>query len=142
MGPACRLGTYVKLMPSFFSCQVGYSALNLQEATLFADNQMLASVVLARSSRTHLGHWSLRPVIAEIHDINQARNYIVIKIRREVNKISDSLAKKARPANISNSCFFLVRPLAHHPTCNIKHVLENNDWSNKIPIFVTCVVMQ
>ena len=71
-------------------------ALNLQDTTLFTDNQVLASTVLAGSPRTHFGHWSIRPIIAEIHDIIQAKSYTIQKIHREANKIADSHAKKAR----------------------------------------------
>ena len=72
------------------------SALNLQDATLYTDNQVLASAVLAGSPHTHLGHWSIRPIIAKIQDIIQAKGYKVHKICREANKIADSLAKKTR----------------------------------------------
>ena len=82
-------------MPSFFGAKLA-TALNLQDATLFTDNQVLASTVLAGSPRTHFGHWSIRPIIAKIQDIIQAKGYKVHKIRREANKIADSLTKKAR----------------------------------------------
>ena len=67
------------------------TALNLQDATLFTDKQVLAFAVLAGSPRTHPGHWSIRPIIAEIHDIIQVKNYTIRKIHREANKIADRL---------------------------------------------------
>jgi len=82
-------------MPSFFGAKLA-TALNLQDATLFTDNQVLASTVLAGLPHTHFGHWSIRPIIAEIQDIIKAKSYTIQKIHREANKIADSLTKKAR----------------------------------------------
>jgi len=62
---------------------------------LLTDNQVVASAVLAASPRSHPGHWSLRPIIAKVQDIKQAKSYSVIKIGRETNKIADALAKRA-----------------------------------------------
>ena len=103
------------------------TALNLQDATLFTDKQVLAFAVLAGSPRTHPGHWSIHLIIAEIQNIIQVKGYTMYKIRRETNKIADSLAKKARRASILNSGLFSCQALAHHATCNIKLVLQNND---------------
>jgi hypothetical protein len=69
----------------------------------------------------------LRPIIAEVQDIKQANGYLVIKIGRQTNKITDALAKRARRATTPTSCFFSCQALAHSPTCNIKHVLETFD---------------
>ena len=105
-------------------------ALDLWNAALLTDNQVVASAVLAGSPRSHPGHWLLHPIIAEVQDIKQAKSYSVIKIGRQTNKIADALAKRA---TIPTSCFFSCQALAHSPTCNIKHVLENFDWGNMIP---------
>jgi ribonuclease HI len=59
------------------------AALDLRNAALLTDNQVVASAVLAGSPRTHPGHWSLRPIIAEVQDIKQAKSYTVIKIDRQ-----------------------------------------------------------
>jgi ribonuclease HI len=115
------------------------AALDLRNAVLLTDNQVVASAVLAGSPRSHPGHWSLRPIIAEVQDIKQAKSYSVIKIGRQKNKIADALAKRARRATIPTSCFFSCQALAHSPTCNIKHVLKTFDWGNMIPISVTCL---
>ena len=59
------------------------ATLDPQDATLlFTNNQ--ASVVLL-DFHTHLGRsWSLRPIIAEVQDINQSRSYSLIKIHRDI----------------------------------------------------------
>ena len=57
-------------------------ALDLWNAALLTDNQVVASAVLAGSPRSRLRHWSLRPIIAKVQDIKQAKNYSVIKIGR------------------------------------------------------------
>jgi hypothetical protein len=85
----------VEAQAFLFGAKLG-TALNLRGATLFTDNQVLASAVLAGSPHTHPGHWSIRPIIADIQDIIRAKSYIVCKIHGEANKIADSLAKKAR----------------------------------------------
>ena len=111
-------------------------ALDLWNAALLTDNQVVASAVLAASPRSHPGHWLLHPIIAEVQDIKQAKSYSVIKIGRQTNKIADALAKRA---TIPTSCFFSCQALAHSPTCNIKRVLETFVWGNMIPISVTCL---
>ena len=87
------------------------AALDLQDTALLTDNQVVASAVLAGSPLSHPGHWSLRPIIAEVQDIKQAKSYSVIKIGRQVNKIADALAKRTRRARIPTSCFSLARHL-------------------------------
>jgi hypothetical protein len=72
----------VEAQALLFGAKLG-AALNLRDATLFTDNQVLASVVLAGSPRTHPGHWSIRLIIAKIQDIIQAKSYTVHKIHRE-----------------------------------------------------------
>jgi hypothetical protein len=125
----------VEAHPPFW-CKASYSS---QSAERNADKQVPASAILAGSPRAHPGHWSIHPIIAEIQDIIQGKNYIVHKIHIEANKIADSLPKKARRASILNSSLFCCQALAHHPTCKVKLVLQNNDWGNMIPIFVTCL---
>jgi ribonuclease HI len=116
------------------------AALDLRNAALLTDNQVVASAVLAGSPRTHPGHWSLRPIIAEVQDIKQAKSYTVIKIdRQKKNKIADALAKRARRASIPTSHLFSCQGLAHSPTCNIKNVIDSFNWGNMIPISVTCL---
>ncbi|CAD6245435.1 unnamed protein product [Miscanthus lutarioriparius] len=87
------------------------AALDLRNAALLTGNQVVASAVLAGSPRTHHGHWSLRPIIAETQDIKQAKSYSVIKIDRQKNKIADVLAKRARRASL-----VLVPPPLLDPT--------------------------
>ena len=58
-------------------------ALNIQEATLFTDNQILADAIRVGSPRTHPWYWSLRPLIYELLSITQSRRLQVRKIRRD-----------------------------------------------------------
>jgi len=84
------------------------AALDLQDTALLTDNQVVASAVLAGSPRSHPGHWSLRPIIAEVQDIKQAKCYSVIKIDRQRNKIADALAKKGKTGKYSDFVPFLL----------------------------------
>jgi hypothetical protein len=63
----------------------------------------------------------------------------IINLKSEINVQSSWLG----PWQSSRwtSCFFSCQGLAHSLTCNIKHVLENFDWSNMIPISVTCLYL-
>ena len=70
------------------------AALNLQVATLLTDNQVVASAAQARSCRLQPGHWSLRPVLAEFEDITGTKQFSVIKIRREANRLPTILLSK------------------------------------------------
>jgi hypothetical protein len=57
------------------------------------------------------GHWTLRSLLFELHEINQVRNLSFIKIRRESNKTADTLAKKKQGVLESQT---LVFSLATH----------------------------
>ena len=84
------------------------AALDVQNATMITNNQVLAFAVLARSPHTYPRHWLLHLIIAEAPDITQAGSYSLIKIRREANKAVDTLSKKVRRTSIMNSCIFLL----------------------------------
>jgi len=114
-------------------------ALNLQVATLLTDNQVLASVIQARSPRTQPGHWSLRPVIAEFQELASTRRFSVIKIGRQENMTADTLAKKARRTTVPNSCLFSCQALGHSSPCNVSQMLEHFDWGDLYPISVLCL---
>lgn len=115
------------------------AALNLQDATLLTDNQVVASAAQARSSRLQPGHWSLRPVLAEFEDITRTKQFSVIKIRREANRVADTLAKRARHATIPDTCLFSCQALARSPSCNVKEVLDHFEWGIFSPISVLCL---
>ena len=114
-------------------------ALNLQVATLLTDNQVLASVIQARSPRTQPGHWSLRPVIAEFQELASTRRFSVIKIGRQENMTADTLAKKARRTTVPNSCLFSCQALGHSSPYNVGQMLEHFDWGDLYPISVLCL---
>jgi len=61
------------------------TALDFRNAALLTDNQAVASVMLAGSPRTHPGHWSLRPIIAKVQNVKQAKS-----LSRLVDKKKDS----------------------------------------------------
>ena len=115
------------------------AALNLQVATLLTDNQVVASAAQARSCRLQPGHWSLRPVLAEFEDITGTKQFSVIKIRREANRVADNLAKRARHATIPDTCLFSCQALAHVPSCNVKEILDRFEWGIFSPISVLCL---
>ena len=115
------------------------AALNLQVATLLTDNQVVASAAQARSCRLQPGHWSLRPVLAEFEDITGTKQFSVIKIRREANRVADNLAKRARHATIPDTCLFSCQALAHVPSCNVKEILDRFEWGIFSPISILCL---
>lgn len=120
-------------------------ALNLQDATLHTDNQVVASTSQARSSRVQPGHWSLRPVLAEFEAITGTKQFSVNKIRREANKIAGTLAKRARHATIQDTCLFSCQALAHLPSCNVKDVLDHFEWgisSSPQYMYFICELME
>ena len=82
------------------------AALNLQVATLLTHNQVVVSAAQARSCHLQPEHWSLRPVLAEFEDITETKQFSVIKIRKEANRIAGALAKRARHATILDTCVF------------------------------------
>jgi len=120
-------------------------ALNLQDATLHTDNQVVASTSQARSSRVQPGHWSLWPVLAEFEAITGTKLFSVNKNRREANKIAGTLAKRARHATIQDTCLFSCQALAHLPSCNVKDVLDHFEWgisSSPQYLYFICELME
>jgi len=105
------------------------AALNLQVATLLTDNQVVASAAQARSCRL------LRPVLAEFEDITGTKQFSVIKIRREANRVADNFTKRTRHATMPDTCLFSCQALVYVPSCNVKEVLDH--FPNICTLFVS-----
>jgi hypothetical protein len=108
------------------------SAFNLQVTNILTDNQVLADAATSSSMLRSLGRWSLRPILAAPIDATRGRNYSVLKIRREMNKVADKVVKQARHASITQA-------LAHSQYCNVQVVLQNFEWGLLYPIYVPCL---
>jgi hypothetical protein len=67
------------------------AALNLQVVNFLTDNEMVATAAQQNSLRLSPGHWSLRPILAELATITQGMQRSIIKVRRETNKVTDKL---------------------------------------------------
>lgn len=106
----------------YYWAQKFVDALNFHVANIFADCQVLASDVKARSYRQYPGHWSLYPAhwslratMADIEAIIRSRQFSAINISRDKNKTANKLAKMTRQASIPNSCLYFCDTWVHHP---------------------------
>ena len=115
------------------------AALNLQVATLHTDNQVVATAAQTRSCRLQPGHWSLQPVLAEFEDITRTKQFFVIKIRREANRVADNFTKRTRHATMPDTCLFSCQALVYVPSCNVKNILDHFEWGIFSPISVLCL---
>ena len=114
-------------------------ALNLQVANLLTDNQIVATAAQEGSLLHNPGHWSLRPILADLAEATRGMHYSIIKIGREANKVADKLAKQARQAPIPSSCLYSCEALGHSQNCIVQMALQNFQWGMFCPISVLCL---
>jgi len=94
-------------------------------ASLLTDNQIVATAAQEGSLLHNPGHWSLRPILADLAEATRGMHYSIIKIGREANKVADKLAKQARQAPIPSSCLYSCEALGHSQNCIVQMALQN-----------------
>jgi len=115
---------------------------NLQVVNFLTDNEMVATAAQKNSLCLSPGHWPLRPILVERVTITQGMQHLIIKVRRETNKVADKLAKQARQASVTSSCLYSCEAFTHSRPCNVQQALQtlqNFQWGMFRPISVLCL---
>lgn len=83
------------------------STIQLNQATLLTDNQVLAKVTAAGDVHSKPGHWQIRSDLAQIANLFKAHSFNIHHIKRDLNGIAHGCAKDAqkRSSIVSPSTF-------------------------------------
>lgn len=106
-----------------------YQKLKIIDVTLLSDNQELVNLLQVQDNNSQPHHWSLNPLLPKLifHAGTQALN--IKWISRQVNKIAEFLAMKARGKIGQSQNQIVCQDISHlhsHSNCPTKDALESS----------------
>jgi hypothetical protein len=104
---------------------------------LLSDNQELVSLLQVQDYYSQDHHWSLNPLLSDLISLAGTQALNIKWISRQVNKMADFLAKKARNKSRQNLNQIVCQNISHlcsHSDCPTKTALESSPFMENVSL--------